>query len=211
MLLLLCVWCVCVSTLPVWQYCRCERVRTCSHLYLSQRDTWAAAGWCSMTNITISSSTLCCVSSSWTGRSGDLVCQSREVRGECWCWALGGLEHLRKEEEERPRSSNSNRQPTNSERESGASHVANMRATTPSRALPARVWPPLLALLFSSLPSRDHPPKTFFFTPPLLQVGGGHVTYGIIQIYDGGKLRTTLNAHTGNRRTHAPTLGHVRR
>ncbi|ELR20942.1 WD domain, Gbeta repeat-containing protein [Acanthamoeba castellanii str. Neff] len=29
-------------------------------------------------------------------------------------------------------------------------------------------------------------------------VGGGHVTYGIIQIYDGGKLRTTLNAHTGS-------------
>lgn len=31
-----------------------------------------------------------------------------------------------------------------------------------------------------------------------LIVGGGHVTYGIIQIYDGGKLRTTLNAHTGS-------------
>jgi hypothetical protein len=26
--------CVCGSTLPVWQYCRCERVRTCSHLHL---------------------------------------------------------------------------------------------------------------------------------------------------------------------------------
>lgn len=40
-------------------------------------------------------------------------------------------------------------------------------------------------------------------------MGGGHVTYGIIQIYDGGKLRTTLNAHTGDRRTHAPTPGHT--
>jgi hypothetical protein len=39
-------------------------------------------------------------------------------------------------------------------------------------------------------------------------VGGGHVTYGIIQIYDGGKLRTTLNAHTGIAHMH-PHVGHT--